>query len=148
MESQKYSTLLVDDELEQVRLFKEFFADQRFQHLQEKDKILPFILQNPPDIIFLNTHLFNDSTLDCLHLIKNNPQTSSIPVIIYSTPISTDEIAQCLSLGALRYLVKPLNARGLYFGLQIIMYLLQAGTLVCTDPKEFLINTNHGYFIY
>lgn len=148
MESKKFTTLLVDDATEDVSLFQECLQEGTLYHVSEKEKVLPFVLEHSPDIVFLNTHLSRTTTLDCLQVLKNNPQSSNIPIVIYSTPSSSEEVRKCMSLGAMRYLIKPINARGLLFGLQIIMYLARTGSILCNDPEEFLINTNHGYFVY
>lgn len=152
MESKMF-TILVDDEISLdveffQRCFEEMGLDYSFSHVSEKSEILTFIREHRPDLVFLNTHLSQSSTVDCLKSIKSDPEVANTPIVIYSTPKSLDEVREFLTLGAMRYLVKPIDAQGLRFGLEIIMFLVKTGQVICWDPEEFLINTNHRYFVY
>jgi CheY-like chemotaxis protein len=65
--------------------------------------------QKPPALIFLDVVLPMRTGIECLKAIKSNPLLSGIPVIIYSASSDQRDIAECMNLGAAKYLVKPDN---------------------------------------
>ena len=46
---------------------------------------------------------------EVLNLMKEDPRLSQIPVVFMSSDESNDIIANCLRMGALNYLVKPVR---------------------------------------
>ena len=72
------------------------------------------VLHNPsrgprPDLILLDLHLPDASGLDVLKLLKANPDTAQIPVIMVSADAMPTQIQHALDAGAHRYLTKPLH---------------------------------------
>ncbi len=62
-----------------------------------------------PDLILLDVHLPDASGLDFLKLVKANPETALIPVIMISADAMPEQIDACLKAGAACYLTKPLQ---------------------------------------
>ena len=80
-------------------------------------------LQGPrPDLILLDVHLPDASGLEFLRLVKANPETSSIPVIMVSADAMPEQIETALAAGAACYLTKPVQINSL---LQQVSQLLQ-----------------------
>ena len=59
-----------------------------------------------PDVILLDIIMPNVNGLEVLKKLKNDPDTSAIPVFIFSNLDSEEEIAQALETGAVGYLTK------------------------------------------
>lgn len=66
-----------------------------------------------PDVIFLDINLPYKNGLMCLKEIKNNPELSSIQVIMYSTSNNVKHVDNSYELGADFYLVKQTSYRNI-----------------------------------
>ncbi len=62
-----------------------------------------------PDLILLDLHLPDTPGQEILHQLKENPQTSEIPVVILSADATPGQIDRLLEAGAQAYLTKPLD---------------------------------------
>lgn len=62
-----------------------------------------------PDLILLDVHLPDASGLELLHLLKANPDTADIPVIVISADAMPEQIDAALAAGAACYLTKPVQ---------------------------------------
>jgi signal transduction histidine kinase/ActR/RegA family two-component response regulator len=62
-----------------------------------------------PELILLDVHLPDASGQELLRLIKANPDTAPIPVIMVSADATPGQIDQALSAGAFCYLTKPIQ---------------------------------------
>lgn len=62
-----------------------------------------------PDLILLDVHLPDASGQELLNLIKANPDTADIPVIMISADAMPEQIDAALSAGACCYLTKPVQ---------------------------------------
>jgi signal transduction histidine kinase/CheY-like chemotaxis protein len=62
-----------------------------------------------PDLILLDVHLPDASGIELLNLIKSNPETASIPVIMISADAMPEQIDAALNSGASCYLTKPVQ---------------------------------------
>jgi signal transduction histidine kinase/ActR/RegA family two-component response regulator len=63
----------------------------------------------PPDLILLDVHLPDASGLELLGLLKSNPATAAIPVIMISADALPEQIDAALAAGAACYLTKPVQ---------------------------------------
>jgi signal transduction histidine kinase/response regulator RpfG family c-di-GMP phosphodiesterase len=64
---------------------------------------------NRPDLILLDLHLPDASGHDVLRRLKEDPNTSPIPVVVVSADATPVQINLALEAGACRYLTKPLD---------------------------------------
>ncbi len=58
-------------------------------------------------LIVLDLNMPRLNGTETLRTIKNNPDYSHIPVIIYSTSVNEIERRHCIDLGAVEYITKP-----------------------------------------
>ncbi|MDE2402075.1 MAG: CHASE domain-containing protein [Burkholderiales bacterium] len=63
----------------------------------------------PPDLVLLDVHLPDASGLEFLKLMKANPQTAAIPVIMISADAMPEQVDAALAAGARCYLTKPVQ---------------------------------------
>ena len=78
--------------------------------LDQGEQVLETALVYKPDLILLDLNLPGISGADVLKILKSNPQTADIVVIISSVE---DDRHKYMSLGALGYLVKPFSSEDL-----------------------------------
>ena len=62
-----------------------------------------------PDIVFLDFHLPDCEGDVVLRKLKQNPRTKHIPVFMLSADGGNDQIQRLKKLGAVEYLVKPID---------------------------------------
>jgi CheY-like chemotaxis protein len=115
------SCLLIDDDLDDQLVFslalKELnhpifcvVANSGFEALKKLEHDPPFL----PNIIFLDLNLPGINGFDCLSRIKKNEKLSHIPVVIYTTSHSLEDINRTKNLGAIDFITKPYHIKDLY----------------------------------
>ena len=73
------------------------------------------------DLILLDLHLPDASGMEVLRLLKTNPDTAGIPVIMVSADAMPEQVEAALAAGAQNYQTKPVHLPAL---LQLIDELL------------------------
>ena len=78
--------LLIDDDQDNRKLIRDFLAETSCDISEASDgnEALSIIGKMPFDLILLDIHLPGHSGIEIVQLLKNNPETSSIPVIAIS----------------------------------------------------------------
>ena len=67
------------------------------------------VLNINPTLILLDLNLPKVSGLEVLTIIKNDPRTKKIPVVVLTSSSEDQDIAECFQLGANSYIVKPVE---------------------------------------
>lgn len=115
--------LLVEDDPADVVLTLRAFRKARFNNtvhvVRDGVAALDFIFANDshstwggesqPGVILLDLRLPKLSGLEVLRQIKADRRTSSIPVIILTASCNDDEVAECMRLGVVNYIPKPVD---------------------------------------
>jgi DNA-binding NarL/FixJ family response regulator len=100
--------LLVDRDINFLRLLQEYLESRSYQVIATKDEeeALSVLLTDPPDIVVAELPpLGHENGL--LNQIRKNPKISWIPIILLSTKASKQERLAALNAGANAYMVKP-----------------------------------------
>jgi signal transduction histidine kinase/DNA-binding response OmpR family regulator/HAMP domain-containing protein len=105
--------LVVDDEPSIRQLLRQELESQNYQVKEAGNGIqaLEVVRKTPPDLIILDVMMPKMNGLDLAAILKNNPETSMIPIIILSI---MEEQARGYRLGVDRYQSKPINIGGLF----------------------------------
>ncbi|MGQ9920212.1 MAG: response regulator [Desulfobacca sp.] len=119
----KEQILVVDDEediLELVRynLSKEGY---RVTTVLSGEEALKAARSNPPDVILLDLMLPGADGLEVCRLLKQDPKTQHIPVIMLSAKGEEVDIVSGLELGAADYITKPFSPRILLARLRAVL---------------------------
>ena len=112
MENDNQSTvLIVDDIPENLAILTEILnEDYHVRVAKEGRKALQICGgENPPDIILLDIVMPNLNGYQVLQRLSKSPRTREIPVIFVTSKGESEEEYLGLSLGAVDYLVKPVN---------------------------------------
>jgi CheY-like chemotaxis protein len=67
----------------------------------------------PPKVILLDLNMPRKDGRECLRELKTDAKFHKIPVVVYSTSNSPDDIAYCYENGASSYIVKPYSFKEL-----------------------------------
>jgi len=104
------TALIVDEDLEFTDVIKAALEVEGMQVVTavSGEAALRLARQQPPDIVSLDVRLPDLSGFEVLQLLKRDPETADIPVVIVS---AVPEKEQGLSLGAIDYLTKPLHTK-------------------------------------
>lgn len=102
--------LIVDDESFNRTLLSRVFAqDAELYEADSGQKALQIIEQEPVDIVLLDIMMPRMSGLEVLTILRNDPRTEDLPVIIISALDKNDDIVHGLKIGANDYLPKPFD---------------------------------------
>jgi len=124
--SQSKVILIIDDDPDDVAFFCEAITEvdrsikclsasggeEALQLLEGKNVI--------PAYIFLDLNMPNMSGKQCLQQLKSDINLTSIPVVIYTTSTSQDEMDDLKSLGPVYFLTKPHDFSELKTAIKII----------------------------
>ena len=105
------TVLIVDDDVDIVNLFRIFLSREGYTAVTASggDVCLEKIGQVQPDLVLLDIMMSPIDGLETLTAIKNNPETSAIPVIMVTgKPLQDNEREQYGTLFH-KYLMKPVR---------------------------------------
>ncbi len=77
-------------------------GESLFEHLSDRKN-------DTPDVIILDLNLPGMNGTEILKILKKNPETENIPVIILSTSNNQNDIDKCSELKADKYITKPID---------------------------------------
>lgn len=137
--------LLADDDPDDWEIFQEGLLETAPKHIlrwvKHGDHVIDCVKEVSPDILFLDLNIPGANGIECLKMIKGEPEIQQVPIVIYTTSSAPEHVKECFSLGASRYLLKPVNYSGIFKGLALILELFQAGCLARCDLQNFVIDT-------
>ncbi len=121
------SLLVIEDNEEDyfalTRIMRKLDFQYPIYHCLDGDEALDFLFQtgeysNPeiaprPTIILIDLNLPGTDGREVIKVIKNNQQLKKIPVIVFSTSSSPQDIHICYQQGVNSYMQKPVNIKDL-----------------------------------
>jgi PAS domain S-box-containing protein len=106
--------MYVEDNIANFELIQQILADYDQIELlwaRDPEQGMKLAYQHRPDLILLDLHLGGRDGAEVLSLLKQDPHTASIPVVIISADATHNQIQRLLSMGATAYLTKPLDVK-------------------------------------
>lgn len=115
--------LLVEDEPADVELTIRAFKKARFTNpvhiVRDGEEALEFIFADDaqpawgsefrPGVVLLDLRLPKVGGLEVLKKIRGNKHTRKLPVVILTSSSDDDDVAECILLGVIHYIVKPID---------------------------------------
>lgn len=108
--------LLADDDEDDRLFFRDAFNEIKIKTnvtiVNDGVELMNYLLQENnvlPHILFLDLNMPRKSGMDCLREIKDSERLKNIPVSIYSTSASEQDIEETFVKGANVYIKKPSN---------------------------------------
>ena len=120
--SGKIKVLVVDDEASAAQLMEDYFKPEGYEVnvTGSVDAALADLASRRPDVVILDLRLSGSgSGLDLLKLLKENPETREIPVVIAS--VLEPSASPANRMGASAYLTKPIRKQRLLDVLRGVM---------------------------
>lgn len=105
--------VIVEDEQDIVELVTFTLTREGFEVISVTDfhHVLPVILDTGPDLVILDLMLPGQSGYDLCKLIKQNPKTAAIPVMILSARSEDSDIVLGLEIGSDDFVTKPFSPK-------------------------------------
>ena len=113
VKKRKIDTILIIEDEAEVRNFASRVLELEGYHiLQAKDSEEGMMLVKvvPVSLVLLDLRLPEHNGWEVLEQIKNEPEISEIPVIVFTASAGVLQQEKGLRMGAIDYLVKPLSA--------------------------------------
>jgi two-component system response regulator len=120
--SEKLFILIAEDDADDRFLFKTAFEEKGYkdkiefvENGIELWKFLENISEKPPrekiypSFILLDLNMPKKDGREVLREIKQHPEFRKIPVVVFTTTNSENEVKRCYELGANTYVVKPVS---------------------------------------
>ncbi|MEK7388156.1 MAG: response regulator [Elusimicrobiota bacterium] len=103
--------LVVDDE-ESIRdLIKEVLLSQGHEFISARNggEALDLLRKKSVDLAIIDRNMPGMSGIDVVHLIRQNPKTRHLKIVMCTASSVTKEIDEAFAAGANDYVLKPLN---------------------------------------
>ena len=122
--SNSVEILLAEDSLHDaeltIRELKKHNMANNLVHVKDGEEALDFIFGRGkyasladtiqfPKLILLDIQMPKVNGMEVLQIIKNDPRTKAIPVVILTSSKEHPDVQRCYELGANSYIVKPVN---------------------------------------
>lgn len=107
----KIKVMVIDDSNTIRKSAQVFLASAGFETIPVEDGFdaLSKIMEEVPDLIFIDVLMPNLDGLQTCQIIKRNPMFKNLPIIILSSKDGEFDKAKGLMMGANDYLIKPFS---------------------------------------
>ncbi len=119
----RYKILIVDDEPDVVELVEYNLKNAGFDVIKSADgnEALKKIQNENPDLILLDIMLPNIDGFEICKILKRNPDTSAIPIIMLTAKAAEVDKIVGFELGADDYITKPFSPRELVLRVKTLL---------------------------
>lgn len=120
--------LLIDDEEMLRNLYKEFLEMKKctVEAANSCEDALTYLHDYRPDLIICDIMMPGTNGIETLKLLKSHERYRKYPVVMLTAVNEVESIKQCLSLGALGYVVKVSKPEQVYYQLQLFLKAIMA----------------------
>lgn len=119
------SLILADDDEDDHELFRDALnkisPSTSLSVVKDGEELIGLLQHYLPDMIFLDLDMPCKNGLQCIQEIRSNPQTSNIPLVIFSSTTKPSNIVTAYEIGADLYFVKPASFGVLIASIQRIL---------------------------
>lgn len=121
--------LIVEDERDIVDLLRYNLHEAGFEtdYVRNGADALHRAVEKPPDLILLDLMLPEVDGLIVCRLLKNDPRTKNIPIVMVTAKTEEKDRVAGLELGADDYITKPFSPREVVLRVSAVLRRIQAG---------------------
>jgi two-component system alkaline phosphatase synthesis response regulator PhoP len=115
--------LVVDDEEDILELARYNLANEGYQVscVDTGEKAVEMARRNKPDLVVLDLMLPGMDGFEVCKILKNNAQTSAIPIVMLTAKGEESDIVTGLELGAEDYITKPFSPKVLIARIRTVL---------------------------
>jgi len=112
--------LVVEDNELNLKLFCDLLMLKGHEVIISKDgfNILAIVSEQLPDLILMDIQLADISGLELIKILKNNPKTHKIPIIVITAFAMKNEVMRISESGRDLYLSKPVSIDNFFFSIE------------------------------
>ncbi len=112
--------LVVEDNELNLKLVCDLLTIKDHEVILSKDgfNILEIVIEQLPDLILMDIQLADVSGLDLIKILKNNPKTNKIPIIVITAFAMKNEVMRISESGCDLYLSKPVSIDNFFFSVE------------------------------
>ncbi len=138
--------LLADDDIDDCNFFKEALAkltlSTNLKTVNDGEELMQLLTNETidlPNLLFLDINMPRKNGFECLSEIKKNERLKDLPIVIFSTSKSRDNINNAFKIGANIYIRKPCNFNQL---MQVIQHAIPIASdkIVSTSQLKYILN--------
>jgi CheY-like chemotaxis protein len=146
MNSPKLNVLLADDDLDDYTFFKTALSElpvpTNLTAVNDGQQLMELLCDETyelPNVLFLDINMPRQNGFECLSEIKRNERLKDLPVIMFSTSSSRDNMSSAFKNGAHVYIRKPGNFEQLK---ELIYHALPLATdkLSANSQLKYILN--------
>ncbi len=138
--------LLADDDTDDCNFFKEALVklnlSTNLKTVNDGEELMQLLTNETidlPNLLFLDINMPRKNGFECLSEIKKNERLKDLPIVIFSTSNSRDNINHAFKIGANIYIRKPGNFAQL---MQVIQHAIPIASdeIVSTSQLKYILN--------
>ncbi len=106
---------VIDDDANAVTAVEHVLEVRGFEvtGFQDPGEGIEYITQNPPDVIILDVQMAKTTGFEVMQTIHKDPNCAEIPVLIFTSDPSRDNVQHAIQGGAKGFLAKPFDPKDL-----------------------------------
>ncbi|MCA9874476.1 MAG: response regulator [Anaerolineales bacterium] len=118
-----WSVMVVDDEPMTRTLLQLMLAPADCEVVEAEDGLdaLEKVKEKLPDVIVLDVMMPNMDGITLCRVLRDDPQTADLPIILLSAKTSAEAIQEGLLAGANKYLTKPVARHALVSSIEEVL---------------------------
>jgi DNA-binding response OmpR family regulator len=107
----KPTVVIIDDQAAMRGILEHFLAGEyRTAGFDDAPTAIRWCESNPlPDCIIVDLNLPGMNGFEFIEIMRANPKTATVPIIVLSSSEGSEVKIRCLRLGADDYMIKPFN---------------------------------------
>jgi DNA-binding response OmpR family regulator len=115
--------MIADDHPDLVEIVRIMLEEKEFnvRCAYSGQELFAGLEEQKPDLILLDIMMPQMTGLEVLTLLKENPDTSSIPVILLTAKVQYEDILGGYKMGADYYITKPFTDTQLITGINLLL---------------------------
>ena len=135
---EQYTILIVDDVVSNVLLLKVLLSKEKYNILTASGgkEAIAITMEKKPDLILLDVMMPEITGFEVAQKLKDNPETSQIPIIFLTALNSTEDIVNGFHAGANDFITKPFNKEELLVRVNHQISLVAAKRLILQRTEE------------
>ena len=140
--------LVVEDNELNLKLFCDLLMLKRHEVIVSKDgfNIVNIAIEQLPELVLMDIQLADISGLELIKILKNNPKTHKIPIIVITAFAMKNEVMRISESGCDLYLSKPVSIDNFFFSIEISFNNVAKSKLDCITVSilEYKVNSNQA----
>ena len=140
---------IADDDTDDLLLFSDALARVhpaiKLENVRNGIELLSLLSHLKPDLLFLDLEMPGKNGLECLVEIRENPQYTHLPVVVFSSTSRPANIDTAYEMGADLFFVKPANYNELVNSIRSILELDWSAP--SQIKEKYLVNGHYVPFV-